>query len=363
VSPPATPPTAPAISAAARAAVAGFQVPETLGFGAVMLPVMYRCEYAAGAWSEGCVEPYTASSLDPAAKTLHYAQCIFEGLKAYRVEHDRSQLFRPYMNARRLNRSAARMLMPSLPEAQFVGALAALAACAEPVMPRRAGEALYLRPVMFGTEAALGLGPSATYSFLVIASLVETVAPRPLRVMIEREGTRAGPGGTGDVKVAGNYGASLHATRRAMDEGFDQPLWLDAASHRFIEELSIMNFFAVIDGALATPALSGTILPGVTRDSVIALARADGMSVREAPLAVEELLEAIRGGRCTEAFACGTAAVLAPIALIGERGGERYELAAAPGPVATRLRRELLAIQEGRAPDRFDWLQPVPAAC
>ncbi len=344
----------------ALTAIKNFELPEKPGFGQTLAPVMYRCDYAKGAWGEGQLLAYGEIAIDPASKVLNYAQIIFEGLKAYRVEHTQTKLFRPQMNANRLNRSAARMLMPELPESLFIEGLAAISAHAEPLIPRLPGQSLYLRPLMFGTQAALGLATSDSFTFLVIASPSEALVTGTLRVVVEREGTRAARGGTGDVKVSGNYGASLQSTMAASNSGFNQPLWLDAGEHKYIEELSVMNFFAMIDGELYTPALDGTILPGITRDSVICLARDLGIPVREGKLEIDILLERIRSKQCTEAFACGTAVVIGPISAIGEKDGTIYELPEVSESIAHKLRRELLDIQEGRVADRFNWLYSVP---
>ncbi len=337
-------------------AIERFELPDELGFGETLAPVMYRLDYANGAWGEGQLLPYAGISLDPASKVLHFAQAVFEGLKAYRGEHAQIKLFRPHMNAARFNRSCARMLMPELPEGLFIEGVSAVSACAGPLVPGLPGQSLYLRPLTFGTQSSLGLAPSDRFTFLVIASPSDALITGSLRVVVERDGTRASTGGTGNVKASGNYGASLLSSMAAMDSGFDQPLWLDAREQKYIEELSAMNFFAVIDGELHTPGTGGTILPGVTRDSVIALAGDLGIPVREGKIAIDTLLQQIRLKRCTEAFACGTAAVVAPISVIGEKDGAMHELPEDSGPVANRLRDELLDIQEGRAPDRFNWL-------
>lgn len=342
--------------------VRAFVPPEPLGFGRCLAPILYRAAYRDRRWQAGEIVPYAPIALDPAAKVLHYAQVVFEGLKAYWVEQPEPALFRPEMNWQRLQRSAARMMMPAPPRERFLEGLCALTACCRPFLPRASGRALYLRPVLFGTQPALGLAPSDSYAFLVIASPCEAVASGPLRVLVEREGTRAARGGTGAAKASGNYGASLRATAEALEAGFHQVLWLDAESHRYIEELSIMNFFALIDGELHTPALDGTILPGVTRASIIELARAAGMRVHERRIAIDELEDLIESKRCTEAFACGTAAIVAPVSALGERDGRVFELPHPSGPITARLRNDLLAIQEGRAPDRFDWMQPVGIA-
>ena len=340
-------------------AIERFKLPDELGFGDTLAPVMYRLDFADGAWGEGQLLPYAGISVDPAAKVLHFAQVVFEGLKAYRGEHAQIKLFRPYMNAARFNRSCTRMLMPELPETYFIEGVSALSACAGPLVPGLPGQSLYLRPLMFGTQPSLGLTPSDRFTFLVIASPSDALIAGSLRVVVEREVTRAAKGGTGNVKASGNYGASLYSSMAAMDSGFNQPLWLDARAQEHIEELSAMNFFAVIDGELHTPETGGTILPGVTRDSVIALAADLGIPVREGKIAIDALLQQIRSKQCTEAFACGTAAVIAPISVIAEKDGAIYELPEVSGPVSNRLRDELLDIQEGRAPDRFNWLYTV----
>jgi branched-chain amino acid aminotransferase len=326
-----------------------------------MAPVLYRVNYERGRWGESQILPYGPLELDPAAKALHYAQSIFEGLKAYFVETPTPVVFRPEMNWQRLNSSAHRMEMPELPENLFMEGLFAIAGLNSPLIPRQSRQSLYLRPLMYGTQQGIGLASSDTYTFMVIASPGEALTSQLLRVLVEREGSRAAVGGTGNVKVSGNYGASLRSTAAAIRCGFDQPLWLDALTHRYIEELSIMNFFAVIDDELHTPELSGTILPGVTRASIIELARADGIRVHERRMEIDELLSLINSGRCTEAFACGTAIVVCSISTIGDQDGQRYELKEPCGTVAERLKQKLLDIQEGRVADRLGWMCCVPA--
>jgi branched-chain amino acid aminotransferase len=341
------------------AALERFVLPEALGFGQVFAPVMYRNDYENGTWGEGALLPYGPIELDPASKLLHFAQVAFEGLKAYRGEHEQPVLFRPEMNARRMDRSAKRLQMPELPEEIFIEAVSTITAWCDFLIPTPTGHSLYLRPFLFGTQAHLGIHASDRYSFMVIASPSASVmGGGPIRVLVDEKGTRAMPGGTGNVKASGNYGAALYASARATEQGFFQPLWLDGAEHRYIEELSAMNFFAVIDGELHTPELAGTILPGVTRDSLITLARDSGLTVHEGKIDIDVLVAEIGSGKCTEAFGCGTAAVLLPISVIGY-GGKLYELQGAEGRVAPRLRRNLLDIQEGRASDRFGWIRKI----
>ena len=341
-------------------ALKDFVLPEKIGFGQLMAPVMYRVDYADGNWGVGELLAYKPVMVDPAAKVFHYAQVLFEGLKAYKVAVEKPRIFRPDMNWQRLISSAQRMLMPELPMELFMEGLYAVTASCEQIIPRKSGQSLYLRPFMMGTQAELGLKSSATFSFFVIACPAAPIAEGSLRVLIERENTRGARGGTGHVKVSGNYGASLYSTVKAAEKGFDQPLWLDAIEHRYIEELSIMNFFAIIDSEIYTPALNGTILPGVTRDSVIALAKKEGHSVHEAKLDIDELLVSISNGRCTELFVCGTAAIIAPISALGDADNTIYELPKSETSVALDLRRKLLDIQEGRVSDEFNWLADIP---
>jgi branched-chain amino acid aminotransferase len=342
------------------AAIAGFRLPQRLGFGQTFAPIMYQAEFRDGAWEQGQLLPYGRIVLDPASKVLHYAQSVFEGLKAFRATHDRAVIFRPALNWERMNRAASRMLMPELPRGLFMEALYALTAHCEASMPRSSGQSLYLRPIMFGTQPALGLAASDAFSFLVIASPSQAVASGPLRVIVERKRARAATGGTGDIKASGNYGASLRATADAAASGFSQPLWLDSVQHRYVEELSIMNFFAVVDGMLLTPALNDSILDGVTRRCVIELALGAEIPVRECRIEIDELLALIDAGRCTEAFACGTAAIVAPVSAIGDGDGRIFELAQPLGLMSQKLRQDLLDIQEGRAEDRFGWLHSIP---
>jgi len=342
-----------------RQALERFVLPDELGLGEVFAPVMYRCDYRGGAWGKRELLPYAPIALDPASKVLHFAQVAFEGLKAYRGEHRQPVLFRPQMNARRMNLSAIRLQMPEVPEEMFIEALEEITAWCDPLIPTAPGHSLYLRPFIFGTQANFAIRASDEYSFMVLASPSAAVmGGRPITVLVDEAGTRAMPGGTGNVKASGNYGAALYSSARASQEGFFQPLWLDAAEHRYIEELSAMNFFAVVDGELHTPELTGTILPGITRDSLITLARESGLTVHETKIDIDVLVADIVSGKCTEAFGCGTAAVLLPIAAIGY-GGKSFSLLGAEGPVAAQLRRNLLDIQEGRAPDHFGWLHKV----
>jgi branched-chain amino acid aminotransferase len=320
---------------------------------------MYLCEGLDGNWGDGLLKPYGPIELDPSAKVLHYAQEYFEGLKAYKVERPHATLFRPDRHSARFAASARRLCMPEVPEAVFMEGVSTISAWSEPFIPSRTCQSLYIRPFVIGTQPNLGLGLSRTNLFVVVVSPSEVYHAGSMRVLVERNDTRAALGGTGAIKTGGNYAASLLAASRAKQEGFDQSLWLDPVSRQYIEELSGMNFFAVIDGVLHTPELTGSLLPGITRDSLIQLARRQGYEVRERALPIDELLDEIRAGRCSEAFASGTAAVVSPISVIGEADGTLCPLPNDPGPVSTELKSLLVDIQEGRGEDPFGWVRPI----
>jgi len=244
--------------------------------------------------------------------------------------------------------------MPAVPAGLFAEALSSVASSLAPFTPAGRGQSLYLRPTLFGVDPHFAVKGSDRFLFLVLASPSDAYYAEPIRIMIERDNTRAAAGGTGAVKVGGNYAASLLANRNCVEHGFDQSLWLDPVSRRNIEELSAMNFMAVIDGQLHTPALSGSLLEGVTRDSLLTLARHLGIEAVARPMPVDELLSDIESGRCSELFACGTGAIVAPIRIIGEADGRTWSLRDV-GVVSARLRDALLDIQEGRSADPFGW--------
>ncbi|MFD1215152.1 MULTISPECIES: branched-chain amino acid aminotransferase [Microbulbifer] len=338
----------------------GFELPERLGFGTVMAPVMFRARYEDGCWSSGELVPYAPLMLDPAAKVLHYAQSCFEGLKAYR-NGSGAALFRPERNAARMQHSAERLCMPPVPESLFMEGVRTVTAYCANLIPANSGESLYLRPFLIGTQPDLSVTASSAYDFYVIASPSAAYHPGNMRLWIEREDSRAAVGGTGDSKVGGNYAASLQSIARLKERGYDQSLWLSPSNRQTVDELSGMNFFAVMDGVLHTPALNGSILEGVTRDSLLTLAREMDIEVHERDIDIDDLLALVRSGTCSEAFACGTAAIVSPISELGDDNGN-YKLNSAPGPVAEKLRAALLDIQEGRSEDRFGWIQRVEAA-
>ena len=348
------------IDAAIGPALKNFSLPENLGFGSVMSPIMASCTYENGKWGELELIPYGPISMFPNAKVLHYAQEIFEGMKAYRVGGLGPFIFRPDENHLRFNRSAERMAMPHIPIELFMKACFEVTAYSSDFVPRRSGESLYLRPFMFATEEALGIKPSEKFRFMVIASPSGSYfSAGGLSVLIERHGARAFPGGTGYAKAGGNYAASLLAAIKTKQLGLVQTLWLDGRDKKYIEEMSGMNFFAVVNGELHTPEINDTILEGITRKSIITLARDAGLKVVERKMDIDDFISDIKKGVCTEAFACGTAAIIAPIDYLAEESGERYPLLHQEGKIALQLRESLLSIQEGRAEDKYMWVSMV----
>lgn len=342
------------------AAIASFRLPERLGFGQVNAPVMFDALWREGEWQRARLLPYGPIELLPGSRALQYAEVVFEGLKAYRVEGRAPNLFRPEANCRRFARSAARLSMPAVPEELFFQGIGAVVHACRAFIPTRSGQSLYLRPFLFGTESSYALRNSREFRFMVIASPVEPYATGAIKVAVERAEVRAAVGGIGEAKAAANYAASLRASTAAVAAGYSVALWLDGNEHRYLQELSGMNIFAVIDGELHTPELDGAILPGVTRDSLLTLARSLGYTAHERRIALDEVLEGIGSGRCSELFACGTAAIVCPIGALVEGDGHEYVLGKSDA-VAKHLRESLLAIQERRAPDPFGWTREVSA--
>ena len=335
--------------------IANYRLPEKLTFGVELAPVMYRAEYYGGAWHPGSLVPFADVPVNPAATSLQFGQQAFEGMKAYKGADGQPLLFRPNMNWRRFARSAERLLMPAVPADLFADALSAVAVSLAGFIPGGRGQSLYLRPTLFGLDPHFAVKGSERFLFLVIASPSDAYFANPIRVMIERDNCRAASGGTGAVKVGGNYAASLLPNQQCIEHGFDQSLWLDPEARKNIEELSAMNFMAVIDGALHSPRPSGSLLEGVTRDSLLQLAQHLGIEASSRTMPVDQLLGDIEAGRCTELFACGTGAIVAPIRAIGEADGREWPLPDV-GKMSARLRDALLDIQEGKADDPFGWV-------
>ena len=333
------------------------------GFGRVFSDHMVTIRYhESKGWHDARVEPRAPIPMDPAAAVLHYAQEVFEGLKAYRTTDGGATLFRPQENARRFQQSAERLAMPILPEELFLEAIDELVDIDREWIPDGDGS-LYLRPFMFANEIFLGVKPSSDYLFIVIASSVgayfKTDAPA-VSVWVSRDYTRAAPGGTGAAKCGGNYAASLLAQAEATRHGCDQVVFLDAVEQRWIEELGGMNIFFVFDdGSLVTPPLGGTILPGITRASLITLANDKGIAVREDRYSIDQWRTDAASGRLREAFACGTAAVVTPIGTVRSRDGEFKIGNGGPGTRTEELKATLLGIQRGRTADPHGWIHKV----
>lgn len=334
---------------------------EDPGFGRVFTDHMATVRYAAGeGWHDARIEPREPLTVSTATAVLHYAQEIFEGLKAYRLADGGTALFRPDANARRFRNSARRMAMAELPEDVFLDSIRTLVRRERAWIPTQDGGSLYLRPFMIATEVFLGVKPSAQYLYAVIASSVASYfkgGPKSVNLWVSEEYTRAAPGGTGAAKCGGNYASSLVAQAEATRQGCDQVLFLDAAERRWIEELGGMNiFFVFADGTISTPPLTGTILPGITRDSLLTLAGDLGIEAREEPYAIDQARKDAESGRLVEAFACGTAAVVTPIASMRMKAGGFQVGDGQPGPVTQRLHAALTGIQRGTAEDVHGWL-------
>jgi branched-chain amino acid aminotransferase len=330
-----------------------------LGFGQIFSDHFFNMKYKDGrGWHEAIIEPYRPLQLDPTAMCLHYAQEIFEGLKAYRGKDGAIFLFRPTENIKRMNTSAERLCMPSIDENIFLDALKKLVILEKDWIPHGAGTSLYIRPTMIATEPALGVHPANEYLFFIVVGPVGAYYPQgfsPTKIFVSEEYVRAAAGGTGFTKAAGNYAASLYASRIATNMGYTQVLWLDAKEKKYVEEVGTSNIFFLIGDELITPALTGTILPGVTRNSVIQLARHFGVKVAERQLSIDEIIVASQKGTLKEVFASGTAAIVSPVGQIYFRGREHIINGGKIGPLAEKLYNEILQIQYGLKEDEFGW--------
>ncbi len=337
---------------------------EALGFGALFSEHLFAMDYSVEAgWHDARVEPRGDFRLDPAAAVFHYGQAMFEGCKAFRGVDGRVRLFRPDLHARRMVAGAPRLCMQAPSEAQMLSALRALVQVDVDWVPGAEGTSLYLRPTLIATEPFLGVRPSRQYRYFIIASPAGSyfggAGLTPVRIWVERRDVRAPRGGLGATKAAANYVASLASSVKAQREGYDQVLWLDGQHHEYVEEVGTMNVCFVIGGALVTPSLSDSILAGVTRDSVLTLARERGLKVEERPVSLSELVSAHRGGHLTEVFGTGTAAVITPVGELA-LGEERLVIGdGAPGPLARAFSEDICAMQRGLKPDRFGWLVEV----
>jgi branched-chain amino acid aminotransferase len=358
------------LSASPRSAEEIRAIQENPGFGKFFTDHMVTITWTEDAgWHDARLVPYGSIPFDPATNVLHYGQAIFEGLKAYRQPDGAIASFRPDANARRFQRSADRLAMPELPEDLFLASLEALVDVDQAYVPADPEESLYLRPFMFATEVGLGVRPANSYLYVLIASPVGAYfkgGVKPVSVWLSTEYVRAAPGGTGEAKFAGNYAASLIAQAQAAEKGCDQVVWLDAHEHRWVEEMGGMNLFFVhgsgADARIVTPALTGSLLAGVTRDSLLTVAKDLGYGAEEGRISIDDWREGNASGEITEVFACGTAAVITPVGTVKSAEHSWTVRTGEPGPVTTRLRAALLDIQTGRAEDVHGWMRTlVPA--
>lgn len=326
-----------------------------LPFGKTFSDHMFVADYADGEWKNLEILPYGPIDMSPAISALHYGQAFFEGLKAYKHADGTVTIFRPDKNAARFNKSAERLCMPQLPEELFIQSIAAVVDIDRDWIPTQENHALYIRPFMFATDPYLGVTPSATYKFIVLIGPVGPYFSKALRVKIETKYTRAAEGGMGYAKAAGNYGGSMLPARKAAEEGFDQLIWTDAKEHAYIEEMGAANAMFLLDGKLITAEAKDTILDGVTRDTVIALAKEWGITVEERKVSVAEIIEGAKNGKLTDAFGAGTAATIAPVGSISYNGEEYFLSDPQTREFSQRVFKTLDAIKYGTTEDTHGW--------
>jgi len=332
---------------------------ENLPFGKYFTDHMLEADYENGEWKTIEIKPYQPLLMEPSLAALHYGQAIFEGIKAYRNQNGEAYIFRPIENFKRFNRSALRMNMPVVPEEIFMEGMKQLVALDKEWIPARKEHSLYIRPVMFASDTVLGVRPSDNYKFLILLSPTGPYYAQPMKIMVEEKYTRAAPGGVGFSKNAGNYGGSMLAASLAKQKGYDQVLWTDAAEHKWLQEVGMMNVFFIINNIAITPSLDdGTILEGVTRSSVIQGLKEMNIAVEERKISIDEVVNAYKSGTISEVFGTGTAAVIAPIRelnynwTIMEFDTENYKISAA-------IKDWLSDLREGRASDKYGWMLKV----
>ncbi|SFG90605.1 branched-chain amino acid aminotransferase [Sporolactobacillus nakayamae] len=334
-----------------------------LGFGKYFTDYMFEMDYSLEeGWHDPKIVPYGPISLDPAATIFHYGQEVFEGLKAYRTEDKRVLLFRPDKNMERMNQSCARLNIPKIDEKFVIKAIKKLVAIEEKWIPSEPGQSLYIRPFIIGTDPALGVHPSATYKLLIILSPVGSYfgnSMSPVKIYVEDEYVRAVKGGVGYAKTSGNYAASLKAQTKSEELGFDQVLWLDGVEHKYIEEVGSMNIFFKIDDEVWTPALNGSILPGVTRDSVIGLLKHWGVTVKEKKISVNKLFKKAEKQKLKEVFGTGTAAVISPVGFLKWEDHVIKVANGKTGKLSQKLYDTLTGIQTGKIEDKLGWTQEI----
>lgn len=327
---------------------------ENLTFGNVFTDHMLSCDYVNGAWQNPVIEPYGSINISPAARVFHYGQAIFEGMKAYRDDRDEVFLFRPQENFERFNKSSVRLAIPEIPREIFMNGLLELLKLDKNWVPKGYGNSLYIRPFVFGNQVGVSAAPSANYKFMILLCPVKAYYTGEVKVLIAEKYSRAANGGVGAAKAAGNYGAQFYPTNLAKEKGFQQVIWTDDCSHKYLEEAGTMNVFFRINNTLITAPTSDRILDGVTRKSVIALAEHNGIPVEVRKITVDEVLEAAQNKSLKEIFGAGTAAVISPVSGFGYQE-EYYDLPEMDDSYAVKMKKFLLDIQYNLAPDPFNW--------
>lgn len=333
-----------------------------LGFGKYFTDHMFVMEYGDGEWRNARIQPYEPFSLDPSTAVFHYAQAIFEGTKAYKNKEGEIRLFRPRENFLRLNNSADRVCIPPVDVDFVLDALSKLVLMEKDWIPSDEGTALYIRPSIIATDSALGVHAAHNYIFFIILSPVGAYYAHglePVGLYVEQEYVRASKGGTGHHKVAGNYAASLKAGEKAIQMGYDQVMWLDSKEHKYVEEVGSMNIFFVLGGKVVTPMLGGSILPGITRKSVIELLKSEGMEVEERLVPIKEVIDGIKNGTCTEIFGTGTAAVISPVGKVGYEGKDYIVGGGKMGEISRFTYDRVTGIQTGKIEDKFGWVTRI----
>lgn len=332
---------------------------DNLPFGKTFSDHMFVADYKDGEWTDFRVLPYGPMEMSPAMMALHYGQAIFEGMKAHRNKDGHPVLFRPEMHSQRINRSADRLGMPAIPHDLFRQAVEQLVQMDAAWIPNQEGSALYIRPVMFATDAFLGVRASETYRFVILTGPTGPYYAKPVSLLVAQKYVRAFPGGMGFAKAAGNYAASIKPATIAKEKGFDQILWLDGLEFKYIQECGTMNIFAVIGDKLITPPTTDSILAGITRDSIIQIMRHKGMEVEVRPVSIHELVEAHQSGTLKEMFGAGTAAVVSHIKDFNYQGTSYSLPAIEDRKVAPMIKREIETIKTGETPDLFGWVHPI----
>ncbi|NGP89767.1 branched-chain amino acid aminotransferase [Fodinibius halophilus] len=329
------------------------------GFGRVFSDHMLEVEYSDGYWKEAEIKPFGSIDVTPALNTLHYAQSVFEGMKAYYIDEETINLFRPEQNYERMARSCERMCIPVLDKETFMEGLTELIKLDHKWVPKKDGNTLYIRPLACAFDPVISASIAENYRFFIMTSPVGAYYNKAVRLTSSQKYVRAAKGGVGFAKASGNYAASFYPAKKAQENGFDQVLWLDAKEHKYVEEVGTMNIFFVIDGVLVTPELSGTILPGITRDSILQLADYWDMPFEERRLTIDEVMKAGREGVLDEVFGAGTAAVISPVKEVHHDGESVTFDTDSRGPIGQKLYDTLTGIQQGRIDDPFGWAHPV----